>query len=379
MAKGQITRRQKNISRLLREKKEIYPDKLRIRKEKIGLAKYKKTKKTILIIFVCISFFSANSSYADVIRLKNGHTFKGSIIKETENAVVVKIKDGTMTFGRNEVLSIEKESPPSNKADEIVWSSGPSITKKDDLIEYKGRTYTKERFKNLIKQKKLVKFRGEWKTQHEIIGMALANSQGFHKGKLVEYAAPAIASITVDDSGIGSGAIISSNGLIITNWHVIVDSKKIKVKLHDDTGEYSARIVTQKKDCDLALISIGGTDRPYLKLADPDSIKSGNTVLAMGNPFGLSATATTGIISAIRKLKDLPGAKQVDLSRWEEEISLIQTDAAINSGNSGGPLLNLRGQIVGINTFGVPKVIAEGLNFAIHAKILKNELGYYFE
>lgn len=335
-------------------------------------------KRSVIIFFAYTMIFIANTAcFADIIHLKNGRKFEGRVTKETENEVEIELNIGTMVFHKSEIGSIEKKDYLKQPQAAPLKAEG----KKDEgLIEYKGRTYTKERFEDIVKNEGLVLCEGKWMTKHEILGLMLKNETGpISQKTIVEYAAPAVVSITVDDSTIGSGVFVNSSGIILTNWHVIAGAKDIKVTIGDNKTKYSARIVSGNGNYDLALIGVGGTGHPSLRLADPETIKAGDTVMAIGSPFGFSATATVGIISSVRKLKDLPGADKIDLSNWQKEINLIQTDAAINPGNSGGPLINIRGEIVGINTFGIPKILAEGLNFAIHAKEIERLYSYYFE
>ena len=135
----------------------------------------------------------------------------------------------------------------------------------------------------------------------------------------------------------GSGVIISQDGYIVTNNHVVDGADELTVTLNDNT-EYSARIIGADKNTDLALIKIDGKNLPAIQIANSDNVKVGEWVLAIGNPLGLNNTVTAGIISA--KARTL-GANGVE--------SFIQTDAAINAGNSGGALVNANGQLVGIN------------------------------
>ena len=135
----------------------------------------------------------------------------------------------------------------------------------------------------------------------------------------------------------GSGVIISSDGYIVTNNHVVEGADELTVTLNDNR-EFSARIIGNDKTTDLALIKIDGTNLPTLPIGDSDKIKVGEWVIAVGNPFGLNNTVTAGIVSA--KARSL-GANGVE--------SFIQTDAAINAGNSGGALVNTQGELVGIN------------------------------
>ena len=135
----------------------------------------------------------------------------------------------------------------------------------------------------------------------------------------------------------GSGVIISADGYIVTNNHVVDGADELTVTLHDNK-EYSARIIGTDKTTDLALIKIDGKNLPAIRIANSDNVKVGEWVLAIGNPLGLNNTVTAGIISA--KARTL-GANGVE--------SFIQTDAAINAGNSGGALVNTNGELVGIN------------------------------
>ncbi len=135
----------------------------------------------------------------------------------------------------------------------------------------------------------------------------------------------------------GSGVIISTDGYIVTNNHVVDGADELTVTLTDNK-EYSARIIGADKTTDLALIKIDGRNLPAIEIANSDNVKVGEWVLAIGNPLGLNNTVTAGIISA--KARTL-GANGVE--------SFIQTDAAINAGNSGGALVNTNGQLVGIN------------------------------
>ena len=135
----------------------------------------------------------------------------------------------------------------------------------------------------------------------------------------------------------GSGVIISSDGYIVTNNHVVNGADELTVTLNDNR-EFSARIIGTDELSDLALIKIDGKNLPTLPIGDSDKIKVGEWVLAVGNPFNLTSTVTAGIVSA--KARSL-GANGVE--------SFIQTDAAINSGNSGGALVNTSGELVGIN------------------------------
>lgn len=163
-------------------------------------------------------------------------------------------------------------------------------------------------------------------------------------------------------TGIGSGVIISPDGYIITNNHVIEKSDAIKVTL-DNKKEYEARIVGTDPGTDIALIKIEASGLPYLTYADSDDVELGEWVLAVGNPYNLTSTVTAGIISA--------KARQLGINNEQMSIeSFLQTDAAVNSGNSGGALVNAHGELIGINTaIGSPTGNYSGYAFAVPSNI----------
>ncbi|RLB71203.1 MAG: serine protease, partial [Deltaproteobacteria bacterium] len=164
-------------------------------------------------------------------------------------------------------------------------------------------------------------------------------------------------------AGQGSGFIVSSDGYIMTNNHVVADADKVTVQLLDGS-EYEAKIIGTDPPTDVALIKIDVDEKlPALKLGDSDQLEVGDWVLAFGNPFGLSHTLTAGIVSA-------KGRSGMGLSDYE---NFIQTDAAINPGNSGGPLVNLDGEVVGMNTAIYSRSGGYmGIGFAIPINMAKN-------
>ena len=159
--------------------------------------------------------------------------------------------------------------------------------------------------------------------------------------------------------GTGSGVIISADGYIVTNNHVVSGADELIVTLNDNK-EFSARVIGADKTTDLALIKIEGKQLPAITIANSDDLKVGEWVLAVGNPLGLNNTVTAGIVSA--KARSL-GANGVE--------SFIQTDAAINQGNSGGALVNVRGELVGINAMLYSQTGSySGYGFAIPTAIM---------
>lgn len=164
---------------------------------------------------------------------------------------------------------------------------------------------------------------------------------------------------TPKQQGSGSGVIISADGYIVTNNHVVADADELTVTLNDNK-EYSARIIGTDKTTDLALIKIEGKIFPAITIANSEDIKVGEWVLAVGNPFNLTNTVTAGIVSA----------KGRSLYRNGVE-SFIQTDAAINPGNSGGALVNTRGELIGINAMLYSQTGSfSGYGFAIPTSIM---------
>ncbi len=142
--------------------------------------------------------------------------------------------------------------------------------------------------------------------------------------------------------GTGSGVIISPDGYIITNNHVIKGAKKLEITLNNKES-YKAEVVGVDESTDIALLKINKNDLPYLQIGDSDNLRVGEWVLAVGNPFNLTSTVTAGIVSA--------KARDIHISNNLNKIeSFIQTDAVVNPGNSGGALVNVRGELIGINT-----------------------------
>jgi len=180
-------------------------------------------------------------------------------------------------------------------------------------------------------------------------------------------------------SALGSGVIVSEDGYILTNNHVIKDADEIKVVLYDKR-EFKGKVIGTDPKTDLAVIKINAEKLPAIKIGDSDMLKVGEVVIAIGNPFGLNQTITMGIVSAV-------GRSNVGIADYED---FIQTDAAINPGNSGGALVNTRGELVGINTaifstsggymgigFAIPSNMAKAVMKSIvkYGKVIRGWLG----
>lgn len=162
-------------------------------------------------------------------------------------------------------------------------------------------------------------------------------------------------------SSLGSGVIISKNGYIVTNNHVVDGADKIKVTIADDKKEYEAKIIGKDKKSDLAVIKIEADDLNYITFYDSDKVKVGDVVFALGNPFGVGETITQGIVSAT-------GRSGVGIVEYED---FIQTDASINPGNSGGALINSAGHLIGINSAIISKSGGNvGIGFAIPSNMV---------
>jgi serine protease Do len=162
--------------------------------------------------------------------------------------------------------------------------------------------------------------------------------------------------------GMGTGVVVSDDGYIVTNTHVVEGADEVKVKLVDDR-EFTAKVVGTDPKTDLAVVKIEAGALQAATLGDSDQLKVGELVLASGNPFGLNATITAGIVSA-------KGRANVGIADYED---FIQTDAAINPGNSGGPLVNLEGEVVGINTAIFSRSGGYmGIGFAIPSNMVKS-------
>jgi S1-C subfamily serine protease len=165
--------------------------------------------------------------------------------------------------------------------------------------------------------------------------------------------------------GLGSGVIISAEGHVVTNYHVIKGAQQVTV-MTNDQKEYTAHVIDASEVRDIALLKIESdhADFPALTFGDSNKVRTGQIVFAVGNPFGLSGTVTQGIISARDRVQ----------KSSETTLDFLQTDTVINPGNSGGPLINVRGEIIGINTmiFGRDVSTWQGVGFAVPSNTAKS-------
>ena len=169
-----------------------------------------------------------------------------------------------------------------------------------------------------------------------------------------------------EDLKLGTGIIISENGYIITNWHLAGNKYSSCYVTMEDGTVYNGNTIWADSDLDLAIVKISANNLKYLQLGDSDNIKIGETVYAIGNPIGIEfqRTVTKGIISGLNRTIKIEEEKN---SSYME--GLIQTDASINQGNSGGPLINTKGEVIGINSAKIET--AEGIGFAVPINIIK--------
>ena len=182
-----------------------------------------------------------------------------------------------------------------------------------------------------------------------------------------------------EEYGFGSGVVIDDAGHIITNAHVIEGADKVRILLSDDS-ELEAEVVGYDNDTDLAVLYVEGLELPPIALGDSDALRVGDLLIAIGNPGGYYGTVSVGVVSALER----------DIEEFARPMAIIQTDAAMSPGISGGALLNSRGELVGIPSLGV--ILYEGLNFAIpvntmkevaaelieHGKVRKPGIGIYY-
>jgi S1-C subfamily serine protease len=167
----------------------------------------------------------------------------------------------------------------------------------------------------------------------------------------------------VKSTSLGSGFLVDAQGHILTNAHVVANASKIRITLVDKRS-FPADLVASDPDSDLAVLRVSATGLPQVAMGTSRDLMVGETVIALGNPFGLSNSVTTGVVSASRRSLRTGGREFRDF---------IQTDASINPGNSGGPLVNLDGEVIGVNTAIVQE--AQGIGFAIPIDKARRILG----
>ncbi|MDD2666444.1 MAG: trypsin-like peptidase domain-containing protein [Methanocellales archaeon] len=255
-------------------------------------------------------------------------------------------------------VSVEP-SPPS-VTEEDIEELRTEIAELKAVVESQGKRITE------LEEKELQKDLPALQVKSDPMMLSLAISD------IVQRVQPAVVFISVEietqdfygrrttQYGSGSGVIITKDGYILTNNHVVEDATKIEVTLPDFSSPFAARLIGTDPTTDLAVIKIEG-DFPTAEFGDASQLRPGNLVIAIGNPLGLEGgpTTTLGVVSNTERSTVVDGTTYYDL---------IQTDAAINPGNSGGPLLSLDGKVIGINTLSGG---AENIGFAISANTAK--------
>lgn len=295
------------------------------------------------LVVVLASLWCAASASADVLRIRGGETVRGKIIKQTATEVIVELAFGTMSFQPGEVEVLET-------ADEPV--PGPPSTPPTAAV-------------------------------------VLAPVADAPKEVTLSEALKAVAFIAVRHQdgtvGAGSGIIINAHGVMLTNYHVVANAAEIQVLMPErkskskfkDLPTYEASVIKTSPYYDMALLDMRATTPEYFTLSADDEIEVGSPVRAIGNPQGLAISVSQGIVSAVRTNYDMgwtyePVPGETINEREFEAITWIQTDAAVNPGNSGGPLVNIRNDVVGMNTLMMSGSGGSvGLNFALHVKHLR--------
>lgn len=182
--------------------------------------------------------------------------------------------------------------------------------------------------------------------------------------EVAEAVGPAVGMVTTDGKGHGSGVVLSQDGLVVTNSHVVGNHRDVHLALPDG-HRLAGRVLGADPDTDLAILKVDGSALPIAALGDSSALNRGHIAIAIGNPLGFESTVTAGVISALGRSLRSPSGRPIE--------DVIQTDAALNPGNSGGALVSSLGQVVGISTAMIAG--AQGICFAVASNTVKLVLG----
>ncbi|NLV16275.1 MAG: PDZ domain-containing protein [Syntrophomonadaceae bacterium] len=257
---------------------------------------------------------------------------------------------GVVTYGSNlpflrDILEVVEPSSSAESAYHTVASSGAAVVGPDNIADMVEKVSTSVVY-------------------IETTVNVTTNNPFFNDPFFREFFGDSEQTQTHVQTGMGTGSIISANGYILTNYHVVEGASTVSVKLVGSNDSLPAKVIGYDDELDLAVIKIEADHQlPVLALGNSDSTRVGEWVVAIGNPYGLDHTVTAGVISAKERPITIEGRGYKNL---------IQTDAAINPGNSGGPLLNTQGQVIAINT--AVNVQAQGIGFAIPINTAKDVL-----
>ena len=354
------------------------------------------------LLALAIGLAPADPAGAALIRFKNGTQMRGTIVQRSPTEVVVQLDFGTVSFTPDEIVAVEEETSAAPEAPAPAPAQAPPAPAPapppDPAIAPRPSAVG-----GMVVQPPM------GGRDVAPIGAGVSVPRALPVGLHTRQATPhpprasspsnamrAIAHIGVaHDNGsitVGSGVVINDHGIIVTNYHVIMHATNLAAMLPRDASKdsteevpvYDVRILKTDPCYDLAVLSIPVKTPDYLRFADDDAVRVGDTVRAVGNPEGKGAQVSRGIVSAVRTVKEMAGGQPVTVpdcahlsAKTIEGAVFIQTDATIDIGTTGGPLLNARDEIAGINAYGFFN--APGLNFALHAKHVKSFVGAYLK
>ena len=190
--------------------------------------------------------------------------------------------------------------------------------------------------------------------RHSATDQSLLDAYSMTVSDVADHVGPAVAMVAIERKGHGSGVVISHDGLVITNAHVVGKANEVRVNLPEG-GRLSARVLGRDPDTDLAILKADGSALAIAALGDSGALRRGQIAIAIGNPLGFESTVTAGVISALGRSLRSPSGRPIE--------DVIQTDAALNPGNSGGALVASSGAVIGINTAMIAG--AQGICFAV--------------